>query len=477
MPRTKKFIDRKYELAGLDEIYREKSSQLAVIYGRRRVGKSTLITEFCKGKSHFFFTGRKKERQGKLQDRLLKNLADFFGNPLISKVKATDWQDIFEIIDGERENKKLIIIFDEFQWMCPKRSTLISALQDHWDKKWKDDGRIFLVICGSIISFMEREVLSEKSPLFGRRTFSMELEAMTASAGKQFFPSRNPLQQGEIIMTLGGIPSYLELIKAEHSLAQNINRMALSKSGYLVDEIQFVLGEQLKNPQRYYLLLEKLAGQPLSREELAKAMNMQNSGVLALYLKTLLNLHLIKRYFPITKEMTSKTQRYKLWDEYLRFYFRFIMPNKERINTNDDNEWLFDKLITPYWGAYCGYSFELFCEKNIKAIISILGIKEVFKGFGAYWQTKTARREGLQIDMVIERADNVTHLVECKWSQGKVGKSAIEELARKKRLYPNPHNHTLKITLIVAAGVTKEVAGSSLVDNVITLKDILDHFR
>ncbi len=472
MKRDNIFIGREKELSAIGKLYKEAQSQLTVVYGRRRIGKTAFIEKFCEGKDHFYFTGRKSEKQGDLFRRLLNDIARSCNNPLISKVAVNDWNEIFEIIDSAYD-KKMVIVFDEFQWMCTKYSTLISALQEHWDKKWKDSQKVFLVLCGSIISFMEKNVLSEKSPLYGRRTASFELEAMPASEAKLFFPSKNAVEQAETIMTFGGVPSYLELINTKESLAQNINRLALTKDCYFFNEIEFILREQLKNPARYYSLLESIAGGSSTRKELAQALNIGNSGALDLYLKSLQKLHLLKESKPITKSATAKTQRYMIWDEFLRFYFTFIYPNKERIQLSLD-DWLYDSVISPKWESYCGYSFELFCRKNMKAIILLLQIEKVFERSGTYWRSVTKSEEGLQIDIVIERTDKITHLIECKWSSGKIGASVLGELERKKKLYPNPLQHTLKTAIATLHGVTEQVASSGMIDDIILATDILN---
>lgn len=474
MTKNQGFIGREDELRILRESYGKKDSQLVVLYGRRRVGKTALLTRFCKDKKHFYFTGRKGETEEKLFERFLKEVSEFLGNLIYAKVRVSDWREIFEIIDKEGKKRKgrLLIVLDEFQWLCPARGTLISSLQEQWDKKWKKDDKIFLVLCGSIVSFMEKNVLSEKSPLYGRRTLSFELGPMPPNEAKQFFPRAGFADQGEILMTFGGIPSYLELMDQKKSLPQNINSLTLIKDSYFVNEVKFVLREQLKNPNRYYLLLKLLLGKGISREKMAEAMGIANSGALNFYLKTLCNLHLIKPIVPITKKESSKSVKYVLWDEFLRFYFRFIYPNEELIQMNMD-DWLYDRIIAPHWESYCGYSFELFCMKNVKTIVDVLKIKNVFGRSGTYWHAKTTRTEGVQIDMVIERTDNITHLIECKWSTGRVGTQIAEELERKKRLYPNPKGRTLKTVLITTHGVTDEARQLSAIDNVITLKEML----
>jgi AAA+ ATPase superfamily predicted ATPase len=472
METPRRFIGRAEELSRLEKSLRQKDSQLIVVYGRRRVGKSTLLSHVCQGKSAFFFTGRKGEGKAALFARILKQLGDFFQSSLVAKAKVGDWSEVFEIIDIERNGRKIIIVFDEFQWMCAERTSLISALQEQWDKKWKGNGRVALILCGSIVSFMQRSVLSEKSPLYGRRTLSLEIEALPASAAKKFFPERAPVEQGEILMTLGGIPSYLEQLDREESWAQNLNRLALTQHGYLVNEVEFILREQLKTPKRYFLLLQALSKRTLSREDLAQALGIRNSGALNLYLDTLTALKLIKRVVPIGKKETGKAQRYAIWDEFLGFYFSFIGPNRELISMNAD-DWLYDRVVAPTWDSYCGYAFELFCMKNLKTVVSLLGIKEVFQRSGTFWQTQTAKREGLQIDMVIERTDQVTHLIECKWSRGAVGLSVASDIQRKRDLYPNPNGHTLKTALLTTHDITAPVAQSHAIDRVITLKEML----
>lgn len=471
MIKIKQFIGRREELACLGRLFKKGPSQMVVLYGRRRVGKSTLLEHFCSGRYHIYFTGRKGEREEEIRDRFLQQLSNTLKNPLIAKIRTHNWTEIFELL--ESSDKKIVLVLDEFQWMCSRRSSIISALQEQWDKSWKKSGKIYLVLCGSIISFMEKNVLSEKSPLYGRRTASFELEPLPPKEAKLFFPKLAPAELCQIMMTLGGIPSYLELIDPKESFMQNINRLALVKDGYFINEIEFILREQLKSFTRYSLLLESISQKPMSREEIARAMGIKNSGALNLYLKNLQSLHLIRVLTPITKPVTAKTQKYIIWDEFLRFYFSFIYSSLEQIQLNRD-DWLFDKIVAPRWDSYCGYSFEVFCRKNIKAIISRLGVTDVFKRSGTYWRRGTASAEGVDIDIVIERTDRTTHLIECKWSSGEIGTSIIEEAVLKKKLYPNPLNHTLKTGLITTHGVTEEVKRSGALDDIITLKDLLN---
>lgn len=468
-----RFVGRRSELAKLEDGYRGNLSQFIVIYGRRRVGKSTLLKRFCEGKRHLYLTGHKGEKKKETFTRLAKHLSACFDNALLAKVRIDNWEDAFSLLDAEIKDEKLIVVLDEFQWLCSRNANPISALQECWDTKWKDNRKIYIVLCGSIISFMEKEVLSEKSPLFGRRTGSMELGSMSAPVAKSFFPQKSPIEQGQTIMTFGGIPSYLERVDPKKSLAQIINDTALTKDGFFVNEVEFVLREQLKNPKRYYIMLDKMSSRPMSRVELAKALRISNSGALDLHLKTLTDIRLIRQIVPIDRTAkTSKFHKYAIWDEFLRFYFTFIQPNKELIAMNTD-DWLYDRIVAPKWESYCGYSFELFCVKNIEAIMTLLGIKDTFKRSGTYWRPGTKSQKGVQIDMIIERSDKTTHLIECKWSNGKIGKNIVDEILRKKELFPNPDKHTLKTVLITTHGATDDALRTGI-DDVLTLEDIMN---
>jgi AAA+ ATPase superfamily predicted ATPase len=463
----KKFIGRKAEIQWLNSDYDEDLSKFVVLYGRRRVGKSLLIEKFCEGKRSFSFLAGKEKKAMQIK-RFLAGLAQFAGDPLISMVAPTTWDDAFKIFSTRRNSEKTVLVLDEFQWMCEHSPELISDIQRFWDTVWKRDGKVFLILCGSSVSFMTGEVLSEKSPLFGRRTREILLEPFSASEASLFLPGRSSTEKAETLMLLGGIPMYLDLIKEKTSLRKNINVMALTKGGILINETHFILSEQLRETGTYFRLLKILATGPRSIAELAHEMRM-SAGQALFYLRRLDMLKFIKKYMPITKDVGSKSIRYKLVDEYLRFYFYYIEPNMARI-TNNTGDYLFDRITGNSWDAYCGFSFELFCEKNIAAILKKLDIGDTLEKTGTYWQRKTSCKRGVQVDLVIECSDRTTFLIECKWSKNKVGMCVADELATKEKLYPNPRGDTIRKVIIASHGVTEQVAKDKTV-SCMTLQD------
>lgn len=464
------FIGRQAELQWLGADFKENKSHFTIVYGRRRVGKSLLIERFCEGKRAFIFQGGKEKKQPQIK-RFLTEFGDFINDPLIPMVAATTWDEVLKIFNARRRDKKLILVLDEFQWMCEGSPELVSDIQRNWDRVWKKDGKMFLILCGSSISFMEGELLSEKSPLFGRRTREIFLEPFSSAETELFFPKKNNIEKAETLMILGGIPMYLACLNEKFSIRRNVNNMAFSKGGLLVNEVNFILSEQLKETGNYFRLLKCLANGAKSIADLAREMRI-SAGQIMFYLHRLERLRFIKRYIPITKDLNSKTVRYKLYDEYLRFYFYYIEPNRTRISGNN-GDYLFDRITGANWDTFCGYAFEIFCEKNVGVILRKLGVTDTAEKIGTYWHRKSALRSGVQIDLVIECSDMTTYLLECKWSKNKVGIGIVEELAKKEGSYPNPKKHTMRKVIIASNGVTEEVACEKAV-TVITLGDFFD---
>lgn len=464
------FIGRRVELQWLNSDYGENVSRFVVIYGRRRVGKSSLIQRFCEGKRAFIFSGGREKKALQIK-RFLAEFAQFINDPIVALVSASTWDEALKVFNARRGNEKLILVLDEFQWMCENAVELISDIQRNWDTVWKEDRRLFLILCGSSVSFMAGEVLSEKSPLFGRRTREIFLDPFSAKEGALFFSERSEREKTEALMLLGGIPTYLLLLKKSRSLWKNINDLAFTKGGLLINEVNFILNEQLKETGNYFRLLRILADLPMNIADLAREMRI-SAGQTLFYLHRLELLGFIKKYIPITKDINSKSVRYKLVDEYLRFYFYYVEPNRTRA-LNNTNDYLFERITGSTLDTFYGLAFELFCEKNIIAVLKKLDVFDTVQKIGTYWHKKTASTPGVQIDLVIECSDNTTFLVECKWSKDKIGVGTVEELARKERLYPNPRKDTIKKVIIASSSVTKEVKRDKTV-SVITLKDFFD---
>lgn len=462
------FVGRKAELELLNNCYKEKKAHFSVIYGRRRIGKTALIEEYCEGKRAFNYTALKTSKSKQIKN-FLSDLSNFVKDPLIASAPYKSWREVFELVLKHLSDKKTIIVLDEFQWMCKSDLSLLSVLQLIWDKHWQKNANIHLILCGSSTSFMLDEVLSHKSPLFGRRTQTIELGPLTPTEAKDMLKLKSNHEVTRYLMCVGAIPGYLLLIDNKLSFEQNINRLAFCDNSYFVDELKYILSDQLNQPSTYYNILKYLCLKSRSQKELSDLTGI-SSGPITYYLDRLKALKIVGEYRPILLSDTAKTVQYKIIDEYVRFYFIFIKPNLQIISKNK-SEYIFDRLTSKKWDAFCGVAFERFCFKNIMSIIDKLKISSLFTMYGTYWHKKSLRKgEGVQIDMIIERRDRTSMIVECKWSQEKVGYNLFNELSKKCEQYPNTKEHTLKKVAIVSCGVTNNLIDHPELD-VITLED------
>ncbi len=467
------FIGRKKEINLLNEYHFSGGSEFCVLYGRRRIGKSTLLEEFAKDKSSFFFLAGRESKRLQLK-RFVRELGEAVGDPLTGKVNVSEWDEALTLLDrnitvlSERnKGKKAIVIFDEFQWMCRGAPELLSDLQRFWDKKWKNAKNLFLILCGSSISFMLGDVLSRKSPLFGRRTVSFELTPFKAKEASAFLSGRNSFEIAEAYMAVGGVPKYFEILNSKGSIRKHIARQAFSSTGFLYDEIRFVLSEQLKETEHYFMLLEQMAYGAKAVVEMEKATGIA-SGQIMYYLERLRLLGFVSRHTPLGESIQTKRVRYRLDDYYLRFYFTFIHPNYQSIPSLGDVS--FDTITKDKWAPYAGIAFEHFVHDHSEIVVEKSGYEGAIKQNGSYWQYPTKRKQGFQIDLLIECQDKTTLVCECKWSRKKTGMDAVTELRKNIELYPNLQRHTLKPVIVASGGVTKTVLKEKDIA-IVTLED------
>jgi hypothetical protein len=467
------FVGRLNELRLLNEAYGSARSEFFVLYGRRRIGKSTLLEKACIGKPVFVFQGGKESKRLMLR-RFASELGTAINDSLTTKTRIEEWAEALLLLDRAipallGKQRKVIIAFDEFQWMCENCPELVSDLQRIWDNHWKNSGNVFLVLCGSSISFMLGEVLGEKSPLFGRRTMSLHLRAFNLHETSRFFPKRNIFEVAEIFMACGGIPKYLEIMRNDSSFQSSMEKQFFSKDGFFFEEVNFILSEQLREKERYFEIL-RLISRGVSEISVLEHVTGINSGQISHYMDRLQLLGFVTRHIPITAKLSSKTVRYRLDDYYLRFYFALIDPYKESIRKIRQSG-MVKSEINRKWDSYAGHTFEYLARDHAEIIARIAGHPVGITSIGSYWQRPTKKKKGVQIDLLIECADKVTLVCECKWSRSKVGIQAANSLDEKIKYFPNPKNHTLKPVLIAAQGLTGDINRQRFL-SVVTLADL-----
>ena len=252
---------------------------------------------------------------------------------------------------------------------------------------------------------------------------------------------------------MGGVPKYLEILGGRQSFRSTMGKEALSATGFLFDEVRFVIGEQLRETEHYFMVLANLGRQGMGVTELQSATGIP-SGQLMHYLERLQLLGFVSRHIPFEAAVSSKKVRYRLDDYYLRFYFTFIHPNRERIQRAARGlSW--QAVAGQRWDAYAGQSFEHFVQDHAGQVAAKLGTEVV--RVGSHWQRPTTKKPGVQIDVLIGCEDETILLCECKWSKSKTGLDAVHQLRRKVALLPNKSKRTVRCVLIAAGGVTQPV--------------------
>ena len=429
------FIGRRDELRVLENSYRGKGSAFVPIYGRRRVGKSELIRHFMKGKPGIYFLG--KTAPAALQIReFLQEAAAVLAEPLLASFPADGWKAaLTAVTDRWTRKRKLILVLDEFQWIAGASPELPSVLQECWDLRWKRAGNILLILCGSYVGFMEREVLGGKSPLFGGRTAQILLKPFGYREAAEFHPSYSLPDRARTYFVCGGIPLYLRHFSSGVSVEGNIVASILDEYAPLHREPDFLLREELREVDRYYAVLLAVAAGHTSNGAIA-----QQAGVgersLHYYLQQLIELGYLRRRYPLTgRRPASRHVRYELDDPLVRFWFRFVFPHTSYILQMGPRR-AFRDLIRPHLPTYFGSCFERLCREALPMLYTTEGITASFE-VGEYWDKAT------QVDVVGLRDDGWTDLGECKWGYVRSEGRLVRELEGKVARYPNPRNATI----------------------------------
>lgn len=429
------FVGRDRELAALEETWSAPGGALVPVYGRRRVGKSELILQFLRTHPGVYYVG--KQASAALQIReLLQAAADALGEPLLASAAVDGWGPALDAITRQwRGPGKLVLALDEFQWMVEASPELPSLLQERWDRRWRDDGTVMLVLCGSYVGFMEREVLGQKSPLFGRRTRQIHLQPFGFREAREFHPTYSLVDAARTWFVCGGVPLYLRAFDEGRSVEQNLQKQLLDEFGPLYREPDFLLREELREVQTYYGLLMALSSGSATLTDLAKETGIPARS-LPYYLDRLIDLRYVRRRHPLTGQPPSARQvRFVLDDPLLRFWFRFVWPNTSLLAARGPDQ-VFAQKIRPQLDAYFGRAFEGLCREALPLLY-------VDEGVTAPWEVGEYWGRDVQIDVVGVREDGWTDLGECKWGAVGSREAVARELAERAAKFPNGRGATV----------------------------------
>jgi AAA+ ATPase superfamily predicted ATPase len=356
--------------------------------------------------------------------------------PLLGGVSVTDWKTALQlVVERWKGPGKLVLALDEFQWMAEASKELCSVIQELWDREWQRAGKVMLLLCGSYLGFMEREVLGKRSPLYGRRTAQILLSPFGFREAAEFHPSYSRVEQAKAYFICGGVPLYLKTLSAKRSIEQNIVASFTDEFGTLFREPEFLLREELRELSVYHSILLALASGRVSVTEIARAARL-DARKLPYYLQHLLNLGYVARRYPLHgAKVTARQVRYSLDDPLLRFWFRFVFPHMSVMRSLGPEK-SFQELIKPDLESYFGICFESLCREAMALIYKSENVSAAFE-VGEYWNAE------LQVDVVGLREDDWIDIGECKWGPHRSAPALLKELDAKVKGYPNPRNSTM----------------------------------
>ncbi len=415
-----KFIDRQEELDYLNHQYFLNKSNFIVIYGRRRVGKTTLLREFVKDKPSVFFvadlTNEKIQLERFKQIILQNSNDDFFKN-----LEITNWEQAFRILTRITDFKqKQILIIDEFQYLAMINSSFPSVLQRIWDELLSNLN-IMIVLSGSLISMMYKTALNYKSPLYGRRTGQLHLKPISFRNYSKFFENKeSQTKRIEFFSVTGGIPKYLEVLDLTKDLLFNIEHNILNSNSFLYNEPFFLLKEEINQPITYFSILETIAKGNHKLGNIASRLGLKPNTINK-YLNVLSELQVIERRVPVTEKFPHKSKKglYFISDNFIRFWFRFVFPYRNYLETGNLDYVL--KIIQNELDRFVSFIFE---DIVISELEYLTGLN--FEHKGRFWDKNT------EIDVVgINRQDKTLLFGECKWQNRVVNFKVLEELKQK----------------------------------------------
>ncbi|MEM6263641.1 MAG: ATP-binding protein [Bacteroidota bacterium] len=408
-----KLIGRKPEQAVLKETLASDGAEMVAVIGRRRVGKTFLIKTVLGAHIEFEMTGiQNMPRQGQLRNFAFA-LSEATGH---NEPVPEDWFNAFirliQHLKTKGEEEKQVVFFDELPWLATTRSGFLQGLSFFWNS-WAVNQNIVVVICGSAASWMIQKVVNHKGGLHNRITKLIQLYPFTLAETEAYLSSHNihlnRYQTTQLYMAMGGIPHYLKEVKAGEGAVQNINRICFSPTGLLRKEFTRLYASLFRNSERHVAIIRALSGkwQGLTRNEIITSSKLSDGGGIKRILEELEQSGFVSRYYPFGKKKNGLI--YRLTDEYSSFYLKFIEP-KYTLETE-----VWQQLSqTQAYKSWSGYAFEGICLKHIAEIKKALGIGGIYAETHSFYQKGTDTIKGTQIDLLIDRNDQVINLFEIK---------------------------------------------------------------
>ncbi len=475
-----RFIGRRKELGLLKELWSKKSASLVVIYGRRRIGKSRLAQEFGKDSSFYFFEGLYPEKGTTNEDQLHafhQRLSTYFTDT--KKLPFSDWLEAFHELSLKTRKGKIVILLDEISWMGKYDPNFLGKLKNAWDMDFKQNPNLVLILCGSVSSWIERKLLKHAG-FYGRISIKMRLNEQPLSDCKQYWANNNDhisaYEKFKILSVTGGIPKYLEEINTHLPAEENIKKLCFVPTGLLFNDYNYIFSSMLeRDSEVYQKVVQTLCQHNLLRNEILEKLDKRSGGLLTSYIDELETSGFITRDFTwnLRTGDFSKISQYRLSDNYIRFYTKYILPATPKIRSG---QFGFNSMASlPGWSSIMGLQVENLILNNREAILSLMHIypDEVLCD-GPFFQRKTTKAQGCQIDYLIQTKLGVLYLCEIKFTRTIIGTKVIEDMKEKIRRIAAPKHLSIVPVLLYIGDVQDEILDAQFFGKVFDISVLLD---
>lgn len=474
-----KFIGRQKELALLKELWAKKSASLVVLYGRRRIGKSRLAQEFGRGVKFYFFEGLYPEKGTTNENQLHafhQRYSTYFHS---NKNSFSDWLEAFHELARNTQKGKIVILLDEISWMGKYDPNFLGKLKNAWDMDFKQNPNLVLILCGSVSSWIERKLLKHEG-FYGRISIKLRLQEQPLSDCNKYWGENSGYianyEKLKVLSVTGGIPKYLEEVNPTLPAEENIKNLCFTPSGLLFNDYNYIFSSMLeRDSEVYHKIIQVLCQHNLLRNEILDKLDKQSGGLLTSYIDELEVSGFIARDFTwnLRTGDFSKISQYRLSDNYIRFYTKYILPATYRIKRNQFS--LSSLSALPGWSSIMGLQVENLILNNRQSILSLMGVypDEVICD-GPFFQRKTTKAQGCQIDYLVQTKLGVLYLCEIKFTRSAITTKIIDEVKEKINRIAKPKNMSVVPILLHIGSVQDDVLDSQFFGKVIDISKVLE---
>lgn len=439
------FIGRERELKALNKLYSSNKFEFAVIYGRRRIGKTELIKQFLGDKKAIYFMGIESNAKLNLEN-FSKSILEF-NTGIRADTSFSNFQAALEYVFQLAENDRIILAIDEYPYVARSSKSLASTLQLLIDK-YKDTSKLMLILCGSSMSYIEDNVLSYKAPLYGRRTAQIKLLPFDFEETCRYLADMSGEDKALMYGAVGGTPQYLLQVSDKLSVEENIKNTYLNPISFLYEEPTNLLKQEVREPAIYTAIITAIATGASRMADISTKVG-EDTSVCTTYIKNLISLGIVQKETPYGEKASRKTI-YSIADNMFRFWYRFVLENNSIIARGADD--LAYKRIEPYFTDYIGKVFEDISAQYLwKLLVSGKSPIE-FTSLGRWWGNDSRTKSQTEIDIMGEHDKNSALFAECKWTNEKVDLGVLETLVQRSELFAYKNVH---LFLFAKSGFTK----------------------